>query len=132
MRPDIVNNPLLLYSSLAVAVVGCLVIGMVLTVIALHVRALRRNPQAKKGRRLLVWHVVLISISHVCFVAPIVIGVLGTIGAISVNLLALRGSYLAGLAFSVAALVAVAIRIRPKPIVDPVELAGRHRLKDDP
>lgn len=129
MRPDL--DPVLMWLSLAVVLAGCLVIGMVLTVIVLHVRALRQAT-TRRGRRLLVWHVVLISIAHVCFVLPIVIGVLGTLGVIPTNLLALRIFYLSGLGFSVAALVAVAIRIRPKPKVD-IETppTGQHALKGD-
>lgn len=104
------TDPLLIWLSVAVVVLGCLVIGMMLTVIRLHVRALRRTGTA--GRRLMVWHVVLISIAHTCFIAPIIVGVLGYLGVIPIMLLALRIAYLSGLVLSVAALMAVAIRLR--------------------
>lgn len=108
MNPTI--DPLLVWTSLAVVVIGCLVVGMVLTVIRLHVRALRRTGSA--GRRLMVWHVVLISSAHLCFIVPIIIGVLGFLGVLPIMLLALRVSYLSGLVLSMVALTAVAIRIR--------------------
>lgn len=113
------TDPVLIWLSVAVVILGCLVIGMMLTVIRLHIRRLRRTGTPE--RRLMIWHIVLISMAHTCFIAPIVVGILGYLGVLPIMLLLLRVAYLSGLVLSMGALMAIAVHIREQSRPPPLE-----------